>query len=281
MTVHRLERRHLAVSIGSLRTYAFLLRNFRNGFALIQNLRNGGQLSNGPIMSEAVLWNGVKITHPSSRGGMTGTILEVWYENGYRIGDFYTPKPGDVILDVGAHVGIFSLWLLRYNPQCRIVALEPSPENFACLRNNIRAAGLDSKVAVHNLAIGGAYGKVTMMDIDTNRSFDARTKDADPGDAGAVDVMTIESLFGLANADRIALLKMDVEGAEYDAFSTAADSVFSRIDRIALEYHDNLKPGTLALLEKKLRPAYDVIVVPDPGSDHGKLFATRKECRTS
>src|SRR5688572_25894753 len=101
---------------GSLRMYLFLLRTFRNGLAMIQNLRKGGFLSQGPAFDRLVFWNGRKIVHPPHRGGLLPILLEMYYDNVYRIGEFYQPKPGEVVVDVGAHVGLFTLRLLEVEP---------------------------------------------------------------------------------------------------------------------------------------------------------------------
>ena len=258
-----------------LGAYWFLLRNFRNGFSLIQNCRHGGYLPNGPVVDKAVLWDGACLKHPSNRGGMVGILLEIWYENIYNIGDFYTPKDTDVIVDVGAHVGLFSLWVLKNNNRCRVVSVEPSPENFACLQENARTRKWGS-VEIHQRALGGSPGKVKMMTIDSNRSYDARTTAAEASENGAVDVITLPELFELAKTDRIALLKIDAEGAEYDAFSSLDDAplrqFLSRVDKIVMEYHDHWKPGTLALLKDKLSATHELTILPDPGEKHGRLF---------
>jgi FkbM family methyltransferase len=224
-----------------------------------------------------VFWNGKRIVHPPQRGGFLPIVLEMWRQNVYRIGEFYVPKPGDVVLDVGAHVGLFTIRILTAEPQCRVIAIEPSPENFACLQKNIATLDSRANARVCQLGVGGSYGKIKMMDIPTNRSFDARTAPADERDATAVDLVPLEHVFELAGTDQISLLKMDIEGGENEAFTTADPALFSRIERLAMEYHDNYVYGTLALLKQKLAPTHELTVLPDAGQLHGRLFAVRKD----
>lgn len=261
----------------TLVTYWFLFRTFRNWLTLVQNLRGGGYMSQGPAVDRLVLRDGLTVVHPPHRSGLVPIMLEIWHGNTYRIGEFYRPRPGDVVVDVGAHVGLFTLRILQCEPRCRVISLEPSPENFACLKANVSRLGAGSDVTLHQMGIGGEFGKIRMMEIPTNRSFDARTTQARQGDTTAVDVVPLAHLFELARAERIALLKMDAEGGENGAFSTADSALFSRIERIALEYHDNYLPGTLALLQQRLAPTHDVSVFPDEGQLHGRLFAIRKD----
>lgn len=265
------------MDLRKLKTYWFMLRTFRNSISLIQALRHGALLPQGTAVGEMRFRNGLRVVHPPDRGGLIGTVLEMWLHNVYRIGDFYKPKPGDVVVDAGAHIGLFSLWLLQHQPACRIVAIEPSPENFACLKQNLSAAIPASNFTLYQNAVGGDHGKVRMMEISTNRSFDARVTQAEAGDATAVDVVTLADIFDMAKTDRIALLKMDAEGGEHGAFQTADDALFPRIDHIAMEYHDNLMPGAADLVTKRLSKTHDVTVLPDPGEQHGRLFATLKK----
>jgi FkbM family methyltransferase len=244
---------------------------------MIQNLRHGGYLSDGPVLDKLVFWNGNTIVHPPQRGGLMPILLELWYDNTYRIGEFYTPKPGDLVLDVGAHIGLFTLRILDAEPRCRVIAVEPSRENFACLKSNIALLGGKPELRLLNLGVGGSFGKIKMREIPTNRSFDARTMPADQRDAAAVDVVPLAHLFSLAGEGPIALLKMDIEGGEYAAFSTADAKLFQRVERFAMEYHDNYVPGTLALLQERLSPTHQVTAVPDPGQLNGRLFAVRND----
>jgi len=261
------------MELQDLRKWMFLLAYFRNGVSLVQNYRSGGLLASGPAMEEAVLWSGERITHPPHQAGLVGTILEIWYDNVYRIGDFYTPQADDVILDVGAHIGLFSIYVKRQESRCRVVALEPS-QNFAYAERNVRAFGLQ-QVQIYRLAIGGRRGTVRIV-TETNRSIDGRSVPAEGVEADSVEVVTLDDLFEIAATERIALLKMDVEGAEHDVFSQASNEALCRIDHIALEYHDHYRPGTLALLKSRLNATHEISVIPDPGTGHGRLFASRR-----
>lgn len=244
---------------------------------MIQNLREGGYLSGGPVLDRLVFRDGRAMVHPSNRGGLVPVMLEMWRENVYRIGEFYRPKPGDVVVDVGAHIGLFTFRILREEPRCRVIALEPCRENFACLKQNLALLGADARVEAYALGIGGEFGRIKMMDIPTNRSTDARTVAAEQTDAAAVAMVPLAHLFELTGTQAISLLKMDAEGAEYSAFSTAPAELLPRLERVVMEYHDNYVPGTLAMLRKRLEPTHEVTALPDAGQLHGRFFAIRRD----
>ena len=75
-----------------------------------------------------------------------------------------------------------------------------------------------------------------------------------------------------SKAERIALLKVDIEGSEADLFADADPSLLARIDRVAMEYHNNLRPGTLDLLKHRLGSTHDLVIQPADGCDCGILL---------
>ena len=107
-----------------------LILHFRNGRTLVERMRAGLPCD------EVVLWNGTRIAHPPGRGGLLETVVELWLERSYTEG-FYRPADGDVIVDAGANVGMFAIYMGRQNRRCRVVALEPFSENFQYLLANV------------------------------------------------------------------------------------------------------------------------------------------------
>ena len=258
------------MELSNLGRYAYLMRTFRNGAEMVRAYRGGA------TCHEAVLWDGTRLIHPRDQGGLVGTLLELWYERCYAPPGFYRPSDGDVILDAGAHVGLFAIGLIRENPRVRVVAIEPFAENCACLTANLAAARA-TQVEAHRMALGPASGRGRMRRC-TNRSIDHRLVAAD-GDGDGEEVVrsvSVGELLALSGADEVALLKADVEGAEHDAFADTPPAKLARIVRIALEYHDHLRPGTLDLLRERLAGSHRLTIVPTEDRGYGVLFAVRR-----
>ncbi len=251
-----------------LRHYAYLMRTFRNGWELVRRYRRQEPCH------EAVLWNGARLRHPPGVGGLVGTILEIWWEQCYTPDGFYRPRAGDAIIDIGAHVGMFSIWMVRQNPGCRVLALEPTAENYAYLQENLRAMGAH-QVDARQCAIGGRPG-MGRLESRSKRSIDYRLREVEDDGDGAVPILSLAQVVDQVGSERIAMLKMDVEGAEYDAFSTATPDTLERIDRLALEYHDHLRPGTLDLLRAVLDATHRITVHPTFDRGYGVLLARRR-----
>ena len=67
---------------------------------------------------------------------------------------------------------------------------------------------------------------------------------------------------------------MDIEGSESDVFKIIDKDMIACIEKLCMEYHDNLEPGTLQLIKQKLGTTHDVEIFPDEGTGHGMLFAS-------
>src|SRR5580658_9685391 len=127
-----------------------LMLHFRNGYTLVQRMRAAQPCD------EVVLWDGTRIFHPPVRAGLLEAVVEVWLEHSYTA-DFYRPADGDVIVDAGANVGVFAIQMARQNRRCRVVALEPFPENFKYLQSKVTRA-CPENVTCCEVALGAAFG---------------------------------------------------------------------------------------------------------------------------
>jgi FkbM family methyltransferase len=253
--------------IESLLRFGSLLLRFRNGWTLVQAMRSGQPCG------ELVLWDGTRIVHPPGRGGLVEIVSEIWIEQVYTRG-FYRPADGDVIVDAGANIGLFAIMMARANRNCRIVALEPFRENFEFLQANV-ARACPGNVVCQRTALGAASGRGSMKAVGS-RSLDHRLE-ADSGGQDGVPVVPLSALFELAQRSEVDFLKVDIEGAEHAVFAGVTPELAGRFRHIALEYHDQIVPGTLALLQQVLGPTHELAVHPAAVEGVGILRARRKE----
>ena len=267
---------------------ARLMRHFRNGFSLALHIHARRRVE------ELVLWDGTRIAHPPGREGLLETMHEIWLQHVYTEG-FYRPGNGDVIVDAGANIGLFAIYMARQNRRCRVIALEPFAENFEFLEANRARARCDN-VRCCAMALGGNYGEAQMEAVGT-RSLDhmlrgpessglpdamsqPRTRTMQPkSEAGNVPVIPLSGLFELTVSEEIDFLKVDIEGSERDVFAAATPDLLRRIRRVALEYHDHLVPGTLELVRTALAPTHEVTIRPSLQMGCGILLARRRDLK--
>lgn len=258
--------RWLARRWRTLRRCGFLLRSFRNGPHLAYS-----HLRRVPC-ARAVTRDGLTLDHPADQLGLTDTLAEIWHDEVYT-GRFYRPAPGDVVIDAGANVGLFAVWLAWRTPGCQVLALEPFAENYRLLCRNAEGAG--GAVRAVRAALGGRTGHGRMR-VRTEWSLDHQLAPAGPDDPDAVPVYSFRDALDLAGAATVALFKVDIEGSEYDLFAGASPDDLRRVDRFAVEFHDNIRPGTLDLVRSRLDPTHVVLVSCPSGNGCGMLYATRR-----
>ncbi|MGI8983960.1 MAG: class I SAM-dependent methyltransferase [Acidimicrobiales bacterium] len=140
--------------------------------------------------------------------------------------------PGDKVLDLGAHVGTFSLAAAAAGAD--VLAIEAAPRNVALLRESIRRNHFTGARVVH-AAVGDRPGTVQFFDDG------AWGRVSVPGDEGAtVDVpaVTIVDLLAALRWGPVAFVKMDVEGSEIEAIRGMRD-MLEQADAPAILYEAN------------------------------------------
>jgi FkbM family methyltransferase len=161
-----------------------------------------------------------------------------------------------VILDLGANIGIFTLYAARCSPQAEIFAFEPFPSTYRRLLATVRHHNLDSRVNCFNSAVTGTEGVRLMPDASVPSQ---RRAVASPGSAvahgTAVAGKTLEALLEENRLLKVDLMKMDIEGSEYEVLLSTSQKILSRISRIALEYHGDSAPYSKQQLFEHLQSA--------------------------
>jgi FkbM family methyltransferase len=124
-------------------------------------------------------------------------------------------RPGDVALDIGAHVGYHTLVMSQaVGASGKVFSFEPDAESFQALRLNLAINGLSEAGAV-NAAILDRAGPVTLVErIDGNSG----SRSVEPGAAGRVigevQAVRLEDAVPRQDLDRVRLIKIDTEGVE-------------------------------------------------------------------
>jgi len=232
------------------------MRTFRNGARFALGLRTGR------FPSEAIFRDGFVLKHPPGLSGLAETIIEVLYERVYTPDWFYTPSSRDVILDFGANVGVFATAEARRNPSARVIAIEAHPQIFQQLSLNV--ASFAGNIQVHHAAVQGVEGSVQLRK-PTSRSLDIQIDRFASGDSVTVPAIDFSRALTFVGDGDVALLKCDIEGAEADVFEAVEPAALSRIRSIALEYHDNIRPGTSARLWATLSQTHRLLQLSDNG----------------
>ena len=121
-------------------------------------------------------------------------------------------KKGNVVLDIGAHVGYYALLAAKLvGENGKVYAFEPDPRNFECLKKNVEQNGYKNVVCL-NKAVSNRTGKTKLFfSEETDNSQIVNRKDGKK--SVTVDVTTLDNFFENKNP-RADFIKIDVEGAE-------------------------------------------------------------------
>ena len=143
--------------------------------------------------------------------------------------------PDSTVIDVGAHIGGFSLWAACQG--ARVRAFEPVPDNYALLEENIRINHLESRVKAFNVAIWSSAIEKTMhvTSENTGGSSLCYGKESDP--QVAVHCARLDDVMAAEGIPTCDWLKLECEGAEFDILPSMDQATWQRIQAVVLEYH--------------------------------------------
>lgn len=170
------------------------------------------------------LKTGEDIVYRLNRGDIQ-SIREVLIDEVYRPPFEARPR---VIVDLGANIGLTSLYYHRRFHPTTLIAVEPDPSNVSIARKNLEL----SEVTLIEAAVGAEDGTARFT-IDRDSNLGALD---DAGKGHEVQVISMRTVIGLIPGGRIDLLKMDIEGGEQALLSSHTEWL-SRVQAIIAEFH--------------------------------------------
>lgn len=194
------------------------------------------------ILSEKIVFEGRKFEICLRPDADESVVAEIFKWREYKAAEDIIGKSRLPIVDAGAHIGVFSLYASALNPNAKIYALEPEKENFALLLRNISKNRLDNVRAV-KAALAGKTGKreLTIAADSINHQLRSTGGDASLAEEGKCEKVSASSFADFLKTehlDAVGLMKMDIEGGEYEVFEDMAPEDFLRIHALILEYHE-------------------------------------------
>ena len=158
------------------------------------------------------------------------TFFEVFYIEIYKS----SLKKCEVIVDLGAHIGLASLYFHTIYPQAKIYCVEPSSASFDLLVLNIQEAHHYKLAISNNNGTGFIKESVNGVNNSLNKS------------GTEVETITFPDLLTKLNIQKIDLLKIDIEGAESLLFESVNDWK-NKVDNVIMECHGNANEITQQL----------------------------------
>ena len=149
---------------------------------------------------------------------------------------------GDVVYDIGAYNGLYSIVLAKKTDAFSIYSFEPNPQSYARLNENIKLMRLGERIIPKNIALGSDIGKHTfyVSSARARSSFHKYNAEYDGNkiiDTVIVDCFTIDYLVEHQICSAPDLMKIDTEGHEYEVLLGARNTIESKLPQIFLEPH--------------------------------------------
>lgn len=206
-----------------------------------------------------------------------------WLQGGLRL------APGDVVFDVGANIGLTTLFLHREERSLEIYAFEPAPAPYRALVENMALHGVRGRAL--NVALGDRRGTAELtyypdassmsglradprVDAELTRAYlrnsgfsAAEAAELVPAEHRGVrltcEVTTLTDAMERLAVDRIDYLKIDAEKSEYDILRGLREDRWPAVGQVAVEVHD-LGGELDAVRELLLRAGFTVTTLQDP-----------------
>jgi len=188
----------------------------------------------------------------------------------------------DWLIDMGAHIGGFSLPIYVKNPEIRVLAFEPDPVNFSCLEHSLGENKINRRrFKINNKAVFSHTGRIKFsVGPETTQGSVTKVgfflKDNNCNHLW-VRSISVKEIFSKYKIKRCKLLKIDCEGSEYAIIENTPDNLLNRIENLIIEAHFTTKREPKHL-KKYLMDRGFIVKLIDTGEGCVELFCTRDKC---
>jgi FkbM family methyltransferase len=213
------------------------------------------------------------------------TLWQVYFHRVYHL-----ESTDRVIVDAGANIGLFSCFAAATLPECRVYSVEPFPPTYKRLERHVQSNGLSYRIQCFQTALAGASGYVAMaaeggasqmvrvikvdaLENGSNESENNATAVAE--DTIEVEAITLGGFLNRLNEQPVDLLKMDIEGSEYEVLLAAQPHDLDRVKRINVEYHAKQGFAKRDIVKHLTQCGFHMISDHGAG-DYGMLHLKRK-----
>ncbi len=166
-------------------------------------------------------------------------------------------QKGDIVLDCGANVGVFTREALDRGAS-KVIGIEPAPENLEAYRRNFKDEIAAGRVVVYPKGVWDKDDVLTLHVDPKNTAADTFVINLkNKTDSIQVPLTTIDKLVQELKLERVDYIKMDIEGAEPNALRGAHDTIAKYKPRISISaYHQPDHPVVIPAIIRETRPDY-------------------------
>jgi FkbM family methyltransferase len=224
-------------------------------------------------------WGGIKMAY--RQGSVDEQVIRETIEDDmfFKGAPEYVIKQNDTIIDVGAHIGAFSVLAAKRIPNGKIYAIEPSQESYTILEQNIRMNGF-SNIICFKRALYDRKGEIKLFYDNQHGNWGHSIVKEFSSEGEIVQCDTLQNFFADNDIKACGFMKFNCEGAEFSILLSTPFETLKKISVILILYHCDIeKKYSLSELTSHLRKADFIIVKRFQFGDRGWMVAHRSFLR--
>ena len=189
---------------------------------------------------QLVFWGNRKISIQYNSFSAMWLMYNCWLDwNEFNLIKNYL-LDGDIVVDAGANIGIYSLWMSRFTGvRGKVYAFEPDGNNYFSLNNNINLNSLALYIIPVQKAVGNINGIISFTSgLDGENHINKN----DMNNTVNVKCVKLDDFFVEYGIDHVSYMKVDVEGFELDVLRGCVNYITAKkIEIIQLEINQTMR----------------------------------------
>ena len=190
-------------------------------------------------------------------------------------------KNDDIVIDIGAHIGYFTMYAANNANQGTVYSIEPYKESFEILKKNLKLNNI-TNVKTFNAAISKVTKEITLYIDKNNEIGNSIFRTNNTTESKKINSFNLDDFVKNNKIEKIDFLKLDCEGAEFEILLNFNKELMKKIKKISAEIHENNNTHSLDELVIFLRKNNFEVSTSNMSNDItmklSMLYAENKEC---
>lgn len=190
--------------------------------------------------------------------------------------DCYELDKMQTVFDIGANSGLFSLLAINKGAK-KVYAFEPNEESLI----NLKSVTKDLNVEIVPKAVYTKDEDLKFYIDPNNTTIGSISEEhikkinASSVEKITVPAISLKTFIKENNIDKVSMVKMDIEGAEYDVIENLDSDTFDKIDSFLIEFHNNENKRVKIITDKLIEQGYHIDQIRNQNSKNNDQIKDR------
>jgi len=178
---------------------------------------------------DANLWFGAS-------SGELSSLIEIFVRKDYELDPDFIPTDGETVFDIGANIGVYTIRQAKRMKNGRIFCFEPNPYAYSRLQKNLQANHLQNVISFDTALYSQKCRLPLNFDLNATGRSELNNGAGKYSSTLSVQTTTMDNMVEAYNIEKIDLVKIDVEGSEFEVLK-GANKGLRNTDKIVMECH--------------------------------------------